>query len=79
VAVEQARLSWAKITKWMVISGATALVATAVLPAVEPVSDPEGPLFELLGDNEIPNLIIDDLLELGGDVVSFLLRMVPGV
>jgi hypothetical protein len=79
VVAEQARLSWAKIIRWAAISGAAALVATAVLPAVEPAGDPEAPLFELLGDNEIPNLIIHDLLELGGDVVSFLMRMVPGV
>jgi hypothetical protein len=79
LAAEQAGLSWAKITRWTVISGAAALVATAVLPVVEPDSDAEAPLFELFGDNEIPNVIIDDLIELGGDVVSFLLRMVPGI
>ena len=72
-------MSWAKITRWTVISGAAALVAIAVLPDVEPVSDAEAPLFELLGGNEVPNLIIDDLVELGGDVVSFLARMVPGI
>jgi hypothetical protein len=49
-----------------------------VLPAVEPIADLETPVFELLGDNEIPNPIIDDLLEIGGDVASFLMRMVPG-
>jgi hypothetical protein len=62
-----------------VISGAAALVATAILPAVEPAGDPEAPLFDLLGDNEISNPIIDDLIEIGSDVVSFLLRMVPGI
>jgi len=49
------------------------------LPAVEPIDDPGTPLFELFGDNEIANPIIDDVLEIAGDVAAFLIRMVPGI
>jgi hypothetical protein len=69
-------LSRAEITRWALISGAAAIAAAAVLPAVDPVDDSATPLFELLGDNEIPNPIIDDLLGLGADVVTFLMRTV---
>jgi hypothetical protein len=72
-------VSRAVIIRWALISGTAAIVSAAILlPAVDPVDDPDAPLFELLGDNEIPNPIIDDLLEIGGDVASFLMRMVPG-
>ena len=71
-------MSRAKITRWALICGASAIGWSAVLPAVEPIADLETPVFELRGDNEIPNPIIDDLLEMGGDVASFLMRMVPG-
>jgi hypothetical protein len=77
-AAERAQLSRAEITKWALICGAAAIVSSAVLSAVEPADGLEAPLFQLLGDNEIPNPVIDDLLELGGDVVAFLMRMVPG-
>jgi hypothetical protein len=71
-------VSRAEITKWALICGAAAIVAAAMLPEGDPVGDPETtPLFELLGDNEIPNPVIDDLLGLGADVVTFLTRMVP--
>jgi hypothetical protein len=48
-----------------------------MLPAAGPADDPETSLLELLGDNEIPNPVIDNLLGLGADVVTFLTRMLP--
>jgi len=43
------------------------------------MDDPETPLLELLGDNEIANPILDDLVDIAGDVAAFLIRMVPGI
>ena len=71
-------MSRAEVTRLALICGAAACIAAAVLPSAEPIDDPEAPLFELLGDNEIANPIFDDLLGLGADVVHFLMRMVPG-
>jgi hypothetical protein len=76
-APERPQLSRAEVTRWVLICGAAAIVAASVLPAAEPADDPETPLLELLGDNEIPNPIIDNLLGLGADVVTFLTRMLP--
>ncbi len=69
-------MSRAEIIRWGLICGTAAIVAAAVLPEGDLVDDPETPLFELLGDNEVPNPIIDDLLGLGADVVTFLTRTV---
>jgi len=37
----------------------------------------QAPLLELFGDNEVPNQIIDGIVGIGGDVMAFLMRMVP--
>jgi hypothetical protein len=71
-------VSRAKITRLALICGAAAFIAAAVLPLAEPADDPVGSVFDLLGDNEVPNSIFDDLLGIGADVVAFLMRMVPG-
>jgi hypothetical protein len=72
-------VSQTAIIRWAVICGTAALVGAAVLPADDPVDDPQAPVFELLDANEIPNSIIDDLLGIGADVVTFLMRAVPFV
>jgi hypothetical protein len=72
-------VSRVEIMRWALICGAAAMVSSAVLPALEPADDSETPLFELLDANEIPNSIIDDLLGIGADVVTFLMRAVPFV
>ncbi len=53
------------------------MIAAAMLPAPEPADAPRAPLIEPLGDNEIPNPVLDNIFEIGGDVVAFLQRMVP--
>jgi hypothetical protein len=73
------RVSRTKITRWVLMCAAGAFISSAALPAVEPMDAFETPLFELLGDNEIASPIIDDLLEIAGDVAAFLIRMVPGI
>ncbi len=35
-------------------------------------------LIEQVGENEIPHLIIDGIVEIGGDVMGFLKRMLIG-
>lgn len=65
--------------KWALMCGAGAFISSAALPAAEPMDDPETPLLELLGDNEIANPILDDLVDIAGDVAAFLIRMVPGI
>ena len=73
-------MSRGRITRWLLMGSAAAFISTAALPAVEPPLDDAGaPLFELLGDNEVANPIIDDVLEIAGDVAAFLVRMVPWI
>jgi hypothetical protein len=67
------------MTRWLVMCGAAAFISNAVLPSVEAMDDPGTALFELFGDNEIANPIIDDVFEIMGDVAAFLIRMVPGI
>ncbi len=71
-------MSRAKITRLALICGAVAMVAVIVSSSDETADDAQAPLFDLLGDNEIANPIFDDLLEIGADVMAFLMRMVPG-
>jgi hypothetical protein len=56
---------------------ASACIAAAVLPAVGPVGVSTPPLLAFFWDNEIPNSIMDNIFEIGGDVLAFLLRMSP--
>ena len=72
-------MSRAKILRWMLLSGVGAFIWNAALPPVEPMDDLGAPLLELLGDNEIANPVIDGILEIGGDVMDFLIRMIPGI
>jgi hypothetical protein len=48
-----------------------------MLPVVGPVGASTTPLLAFFWDNEIPNSIMDNIFEIGGDVVAFLLRMSP--
>ncbi|HEY7246404.1 MAG TPA: hypothetical protein VH678_21225 [Xanthobacteraceae bacterium] len=68
-----------KITRLAFIWAASSMIAFGVLPAAEPTDAPVTPLLAILGvgDNEIPNPVLDGILEVGGEVVSFLIRMVP--
>jgi hypothetical protein len=67
------------ITRWALICGATAVLALAVLPsgAGAGAAEAQAPLFDLFGDNEIPHQIVDGIVGIGGDVMAFLMRMVP--
>ncbi len=55
------------------------MIAAAVVRAPEPIDPRTAPLFAILGvgDNEIPNPVLDGILQVGGEVVSFLIRMIP--
>ena len=72
-------MSRAKNLRWMLLFGVGGFIWSAALPAVEPMDDLGAPLLELLGDNEIANPIIDGIVEIGGDVVDFLIRAIPGI
>ena len=67
----------AAVTRWALITGATAIVALGMLPAAGGADEMQAPLLELFGDNEVPNQIIDGIVGVGGDVMAFLMRMVP--
>jgi len=67
----------ATITRWGVIDGAAATLALAMLPAPEATGEAQAPLYELIGDNEIPHQILDGIVEIGNEVMAFLVRMVP--
>ena len=67
----------AAVTRWALIAGATAIVALGMLPAAGGAEEMQAPLLELLGDNEVPNQIIDGIVNISGDVMAFLMRMVP--
>jgi hypothetical protein len=72
-------VSRTRIMRWVLMCGAGAFISSAALPAVAPMDDPGAPLLELLDDNEIANPILDDLVDIAGDVAAFLIRMVPGI
>jgi hypothetical protein len=74
-AAQGASVVRAAITRWALICGATAILALAVLPSG--AGEAQAPFFDLFGDNEIPNQIVDGIVGIGGDVIAFLMRMVP--
>jgi hypothetical protein len=61
--------------RWSLLPGAAMMVATAAA-AAEPFDTTAILLRGMLG-NEIPNTIIDDMLAVAGEVVSFLMRTMP--
>jgi hypothetical protein len=64
--------------RWSLALAALALVATVMISSAQPSEDLEMSLIEQVGENEIPHLIIDGIVEIGGDVVGFLKRMLIG-
>jgi len=62
---------------WASAWAASAFIAVAMLPAAEPVDASTPSLLEQIGDNEIPNTIMDGIYEIGSDVLAFLMRMSP--
>src|SRR5262249_36975977 len=66
------------IMKWSLAPAALALAATVMLSPMQPSEDLEMPLIEQVGDNEIPHLIMDGIVEIGGVVIGFLKRMLIG-
>ena len=44
----------------------------------QPSEDLEMSAIEQVGDNEVPHLIMDGIVEIGADVVGFLKRMLIG-
>jgi hypothetical protein len=66
------------IMKWSLAPAALALAATVMLSPTEPSEDLDISLIEQVGDNEIPHLIMDGIVEIGGDVIGFLKRMLIG-
>jgi hypothetical protein len=76
-AAQGARVVRAAITRWALICSATAVLALAVVPSGAGAGEAQAPLFDLFGDNEIPHQIVDGIVGIGGDVMAFLMRMVP--
>jgi len=66
------------IVKWSLASAALALAATVMLSPMQPSEDLDISPIEQVGDNEIPHLIMDGIVEIGGDVIGFLKRMLIG-
>ncbi len=75
----------AKIASLSLICAAAAIVAAGALASADTLCHSPGWLNTLLADNVIPrttwipNTIWDDLLDVGGQVMQFLIRMVPGM
>jgi hypothetical protein len=67
----------AMMTRWGLIGGAAAMLALVMLPAPEAAGETPAPLYELIGDNEIPHQILDGIVDIGNEVAAFLVRMVP--
>jgi hypothetical protein len=69
-------MSRADIRKWALISAAAAGLASVTLPALDLDEDAETTEFHLIGDSEIPNPVIDDLLVIASDAVTRLISAV---
>lgn len=69
-------MSRANIRKWVLIVAAAAGLASVMLPAMDPDDDAEATEVNLIGDSEIPNPVIDDLLVLASDAVSRLISAI---
>jgi hypothetical protein len=73
-----------KIARMIMICTAAAIIAAgAPWPARSPAATPSRIALLVLREPSkaswIPNTIWDDVIDLGGDVVRFLMRMIPGV
>jgi hypothetical protein len=64
--------------RWTCAVSVLALAATVMLWPAQPSEDLEMSAIEQVGDNEVPHLIMDGIVEIGADVVGFLKRMLIG-
>jgi hypothetical protein len=69
-------MSRADIRKWALISAAAAGLAAATLPATDSDEGVDATEFNLIGDSEIPNPVIDDLLVIAADAVTRLISAI---
>jgi hypothetical protein len=69
-------MSRADIRKWALISAAAAGLVSAMLPATDPDEGADATELNLIGDSEIPNPVIDDLLVIASDAVSRLISAI---
>jgi hypothetical protein len=69
-------MSRADIRKWSLISVAAAGFALVTLPAMDLDEDVDATEFNLIGDSEIPNPVIDDLLVIATDAVTRLISAI---
>lgn len=69
-------MSRADIRKWTLISAATAGLASVTLPAIDLDEDADATELNLIGDSEIPNPVIDDLLVIATDAVTRLISAI---
>jgi hypothetical protein len=69
-------MSRADIRKWTLISAAAAGLASATLPAMELDESSDATELNLIGDSEIPNPVIDDLLVIAADAVNRLISAI---
>jgi hypothetical protein len=69
-------MSRADIRKWTLISAAAAGFALVTLPTMDLDEDVDTTEFNLIGDSEIPNPVIDDLLVIATDAVTRLISAI---
>jgi hypothetical protein len=69
-------MSRADIRKWTLISAAAVGFASATLPAIDLDGDIDATKFNMIGDSEIPNPVIDDLLVIATDAVTRLISAI---
>jgi hypothetical protein len=69
-------MSRADIRKWTLISAAAAGFALVALPTIDLDEDVDATEFNLIGDSEIPNPVIDDLLVIATDAVTRLISAI---
>ena len=69
-------MSRADIRKWSLISVAAAGFALVTLPAMDLDESADATEFHLIGDSEIPNPVIDDLLVIATDAVTRLISAI---
>jgi hypothetical protein len=69
-------MAWADIRQWALISAAAAVFAFAIVPASEPEESADATVFDQIGDSEIPNRVVDDLLVIAADAVVLLISTI---
>lgn len=69
-------MSRADIRKWTLISAAAAGLAWVTVPGMDLDDDVDTTELNLIGDSEIPNPVIDDLLMIATDAVTRLISAI---